>query len=150
MLLVTGSAVSGQAAGPRDFAVGSGSILSQSLQFKVTAHVNPRRLSGAVVVDYAGEPGKPWTAYSLRGPVTCLNVTGDHAIVGIRIQTATGTAADDIGDPFFVYIDDVARPGRDRYADSGFVLPAPSGCEHDAPAVHEVQQGNVAMNDGQS
>jgi hypothetical protein len=81
-----------------------------------------------------------------------LTVTGDHAVVGIRITTATGTAEPHIGNGFFIYVDDVARPGRDLYADSAdnFKHPVQTGeCKIDAPGAFEIQQGNVNVNEGQ-
>jgi hypothetical protein len=151
-LLVAGTSASSQAAAPHNFAVGSGHILNQSLLFSITAHDLPQRLTGTAVVDFKGEAGKPDTAYSVRGPVTCLTVTGDHAVVGIRITTATGTAEPHIGNGFFMYVDDVARPGRDLYADSAdnFKHPVQTGeCKIDAPGAFEIQQGNVNVNEGQ-
>lgn len=152
MLLVAGTGVSSQAAAPHDFAVGSGHIQNQSLLFSITAHNLPQRLTGTAVVDFKGAAGRPDTAYSVRGPVTCLTVTGDHAVVGIRIITATGTAEPHIGKGFFIYVDDVARPGRDLYADSAdnFDRPVQKGeCKIDAPGTLEIQQGNVNVNEGQ-
>lgn len=148
VLAIAGTAGSGHSAPPRDFAVGAGRTVEGSLHFSISAHDNPNGPNGSGSIKFAGLEGNPNSAFTLKGPVTCLKVTGEHATVGIRIESATGAAEPFVGNGFFFFVEDGGARAEDLYANSGFTNQVQADtCTLTSAAVFPVEQGNVLVHD---
>jgi hypothetical protein len=115
------------------------------IHFEVSGQNGPGGVSGSFTSH------NPTNALlDFRGDVTCLLVSGDHALVG-GVTTAGG-AAGQIGTGFAIGFVDTASPAPDLVTFSDVALGMPVDCVAEAAVLFglptfTVLRGNVAVND---
>ena len=138
--LVVLSTTSLAAAPPKSFAVGGGEQVYAGgvKHFSISAHNGPNGASGHVVFT---QQDAAFGDFTLSGHVSCVNVAGESAAIGVTIEQGTGTAEGQQGILIFVTDnDDSGTP--DSFTNSGFqavgdVCPAPIN------AVTPITSGNI-------
>lgn len=149
---IAGTAVAGAAngnGGPYDFV--SGAIkrlgLNDSVErhFILTAHDGPQGAHGSYTATYG--KGKSSTGY--KGDVTCVNVEGNLARVGIRITESTVADAP-VGKYEILRVTEYGQPSDDGQRDSlspGVVTATPANCSGPYGDPTPTYSGNFSMHD---
>jgi hypothetical protein len=84
--------------------------------------------------------------FALAGKVACLRVVGNHAIVGLIIKRASGTAAAHKGEAFYLTMNDnkaLAIP--DLFDNSGFTNTPVADCTYEQAPVDLVTKGDIKV-----
>jgi hypothetical protein len=139
----------GSAGGPYDSVSGSGwrgTVLNPTTAFShfaVSAHDGPNGVSGT----YTSKAPNPLVNF--KGTVTCLYVSGDHAVVG-GVVTKGGEAGQ-VGTGFAVGFIDNPSPTPDEVTFTDVLLAPPVDCAAEAILftlpTFTVLRGNVVVND---
>lgn len=153
VLLVTVLALSvGTAgAGPtKRFAVGGGTAVGQGVtkHFAFSAHQRSAVTLDAsgYVVEVQDDPTGVFGDFRLQGPVQCVRVVGDHAIIGMTIDKGSGTAAGHEGEAFYLTVDDGDTTSTpDRFDNSGYTGTTTADCNYEQATVGVVVQGNIQV-----
>ena len=132
------------AAGAKDFATGGGTVVGNGAEkhFSFSAHAGPRGPSGHVVLK---QVSTVFGDFELQGHVSCLEVSGNRATIGVAIDKGSGTAVGQVG--ILLFVQDNDANGPDWFDNSGYV-DDPSVCAPSDQAV-AIQSGNINVNDAQ-
>jgi hypothetical protein len=136
---------------PQDFVTGTAwHVGGGNAEFEVhiSAHSGPlgENPDGIVVVFY--HEGNEYH----RDRVTCLNVTGNLAVIGVEVVETTGAtfASPAAGVGQYIVVRDNGEPGAgvDEITGHPFFFPPPTVWPPVLPIVQQVFQGNYVVHDG--
>jgi hypothetical protein len=92
------------------------------------------------------DPTNVFGDFRLHGPVKCLRVTGNYALIGITIQGGTGTAATHVGETFYIAaVDGKATNTPDLMGNSGYAGMSPPDCTVPVGTSGVVDRGDVVV-----
>ena len=140
--IVIVSTASLTAAPPRSFAVGGGEQVYAGgvKHFSISAHNGPNGASGHVVFT---QQDAAFGDFTLSGHVSCVNVAGNSAAIGVTIEQGTGTAEGQQG--ILIFVTDNGNGGSgtpDSLTNSGY-LPVGDVCPAPFNAVTPITSGNI-------
>jgi len=148
-LLALAAPVGAGAAGPYDFVSGAikrvGLSDSTDRHFILSAHNGPQGPNGQYTATY----GKGKSAVGYKGTVTCVNVVGNLARVGIQI-TESSRSDVVVGSYEILRVTDYGNPSGDDQMDSlspGVFTSVPANCADPYEDPTPTYAGNFTVND---
>ena len=83
--------------------------------------------------------------FMIAGPVRCLYIAGNRAVLGITIRIGTGTAATRVGESFYVQVADGRLAAADGLDNSGYTRRRTHNCYRGTHTGQMVVSGNIVV-----
>jgi hypothetical protein len=130
------------------FAVGGGFAFGSGVtkHFAFAAHQTSSATltASGYVVEEQRDPTGAFGDFRLQGPVQCVRVAGNHAIIGLTIEKGSGTAATHVGEAFYLVADDNGS-APDTFDNSGYTSTTTADCNFDGGTGGVVTHGNILV-----
>jgi hypothetical protein len=130
------------------FAVGGGFAFGSGVtkHFAFAAHQTSSATLDAsgYVVEEQSDPTGVFGDFRLQGPVQCVRVSGNHAVIGLTIEKGSGTAATHVGEAFYILVDDNGDV-PDMFDNSGYTSTTAADCNFDGGIFGVVTHGNILV-----
>jgi hypothetical protein len=131
------------------FAVGGGTSVGVGVtkHFAFAAHQTSATTLDAngYVVEEQNDPTLVFGDFRLQGPVQCLRVVGNHAVIGLTIAKGSGTAASHEGEAFYLVVQDNGNTAPDLFTNSGFTSTTIVDCNYDSGFNGVVTRGQILV-----
>jgi hypothetical protein len=125
------------------FAVGSG--VTKHFAFSAHQTSSTTLAASGYAVEQQIDPTGAFGDFRLQGPVQCVRVVGNHAIIGLTIEKGSGTAVGHVGEAFYLVADDGGGVTPDTFDNSGYTGTTTVDCNFDGTTNGVVTQGNILV-----